>query len=113
MIQHFLRGANTDTPTSEATFFRPVPSLTERPGGYGTTGLTATVRNLRSAQIGRYMMDENIASIGHPSSLLFENPQAAWAVPLYRYRTGKARKEEKNDAIYANGNGNVKKAASR
>ena len=40
-------------------------------------------------------MDENIASIGHPSSLLFENPQAAWAVPLYRYRTGKARKEEK------------------
>lgn len=39
-------------------------------------------------------MDENIASIGHPSSLL-ENPQAAWAVPLYRYRTGKARKEEK------------------
>ncbi len=57
-------------------------------------------------------MDENIASIGHPSSL-FENPQAAWAVPLYRYRTGKARKEEKNDAIYANGNGNVKKAASR
>ena len=39
-------------------------------------------------------MDENIASIGHPSSL-FENPQAAWAVPLYRYRTGKARKEEK------------------
>lgn len=40
-------------------------------------------------------MDENIASIGHPSSLLLENPQAAWAVPLYRYRKEKARKEEK------------------
>lgn len=39
-------------------------------------------------------MDENIASIGHPSSL-FENPQAAWAVPLYGYRKEKARKEEK------------------
>ena len=40
-------------------------------------------------------MDENIASIGHPSSLLLENPQAAWAVPLYRYQKEKARKEEK------------------
>lgn len=73
----------------EAPIFRPAPSLTARPGGHGTIGLTATVRDLRSTQIGKCIIEENMASIRHPSPL-FENSQAAWAVPFYRHPKQKA-----------------------
>lgn len=57
-------------------------------------------------------MDENIASIGHPSSVVGESPGCLGS-SIVQVSNRKSKEGRKNDAIYTNRNGNVKKAASR